>query len=148
VVGVLGGLGLFVLLVWVSVRLIFVPPVLMLERQRLFPSLARAWRLTRGSFWRVLGINLLAQLIAQVVSQVLTVPTSVIGMLIAGGDESGLASGGYIATMTIGMAIAYTIPAIFLAGVVALQYIDVRIRKEGLDVQLARAAEASAGRVG
>ena len=147
-VGVLGGLGLVVLLFWVTVRLIFVPPVLMLERRPLFTSIARAWRLTRGSFWRILGINLLAQLIAQVVSQVLTVPTSIIGMLVIAGDENGMASGGYIATMTIGMAIAYTIPAIFLAAVVALQYIDIRIRKEGLDVQLARAADASAAKVG
>jgi hypothetical protein len=148
VVGVVGGLGLVVLFVWATIRLIFVPPVLMLERRPLFPSIARAWRVTRGSFWRILGISLLAQLIAQVVSQVLTVPTSIIGMLIAGTDGNGLASGGYIATMTIGMAVAYTIPAIFLAAVVALLYIDVRIRKEGLDVQLARAAEATAAKVG
>lgn len=146
-VGVVGGIGLVVLLFWVTVRLIFVPPVLMLERRPMFGSIARAWRLTRGSFWRILGINLLAQLIAQVVSQVLTVPTSLIGMFLMAGDENGMASGGYIATMTIGMAIAYTIPAIFLAAVVALQYIDVRIRKEGLDVQLARAAEANAAKV-
>src|SRR5690606_41689146 len=57
----------------------------------------------------------------------------------------GTLSVGFIATMTIGMAITYTIPAIFLAAVVALQYIALRIRREGLDVQLARAAEAAAG---
>ena len=146
VIGVLGGLGLVVGIVWVTVRLIFVPPVLMLEGRRLFPTIARAWRLTRGSFWRILGINLLAQLIAQVVSQVLAVPTSIIGGIIAATTPDGATSGGYIAATTVGMAVAYTIPAIFLAAVVALQYIDVRIRKEGLDVQLARAAEANQGR--
>src|SRR3546814_15992934 len=53
-------------------------------------------------------------------------------------------SGGFIATMSIGMAISYTLPAIFLAAVVALQYIDIRIRREGLDVQLMHAAETAA----
>ena len=146
-VGVLGAIGLVVGLFWLTVRLLFVPPVLMLEGQSFFSSITRGWRLTRGSFWRILGIYLLAQVIAQVVSQVLSVPTSVIAVIIAGNDADGLASGGYIATMTIGMAIAYVIPSIFMAAVVALQYIDVRIRKEGLDVQLARAAEANAAKV-
>lgn len=142
-VGVLGALAGVVLAVWVTIRLLFVPPVIMLEGLPFGRSIARGWRLTRGSFWRIFGIYLLANLISQVVSQVLAVPTSVIGMFIAGPDLGNAASGAYIATMTVGMAIAYTIPAIFMAAVVALQYVDVRIRKEGLDVQLARAAEAA-----
>jgi len=139
IVSVVGGL---VVSVWVGYRLLLVPPVLMLEGGRFVPSIVRAWRLTRGSFWRLLGINLLAQIIANVVSQVLGVPVSIIGAILM---VEGTLSVGFIATMTIGMAITYTIPAIFLAAVVALQYIDLRIRREGLDVQLARAAEAAAG---
>ena len=48
--------------------------------------------------------------------------------------------------MVIGIAkiIALTLSTTFLAAVVALLYIDVRMRREGLDVELARAAETTA----
>ena len=140
IVGVVGGLGATAATVWVSVRLLFVAPVLVLEDIPVWSSIGRAWRLTRGSFWRVLGISLLAQVIGNVASQVLSVPTSIIAMLFI----SDPASGAFIATLSIGTAISYTLPAIFIAAVVALQYIDVRIRREGLDVELARAAETAA----
>ena len=142
-VGVVATIGGIVAAVWVGYRLLLVPPVLMLEGGRFLPSVQRAWRLTRGSFWRLLGINLLAQIIANIVSQVISVPVSIVAALVL---VSGEASGLYIVLMTLGMAVAYTIPAIFLAAVVALQYVDLRIRREGLDVQLARAAEANATR--
>ena len=144
VVGILGVVGMFIATAWVSVRLLFVPPVLVLEDAPVRSSIARAWRLTRGSFWRVFGINLLAQVIASIASQVLAVPTSLSAMLFL----SDSVSGGFIATMSIGMAISYALPAVFLAAVVALQYIDIRIRREGLDVQLMRAAETAAQEAG
>lgn len=143
-VGLVGGVGLTVATVWVYVRLLFVPPVLMLEDTKFWASLPRAWRLTRGSFWRILGIYLLAQIIGYVASQVLSVPTSFLSMLFI----TDMASGGFIAVMTVGMAISYALPAVFIAAVVALQYIDVRIRREGLDVQLTKAAEAAAQEAG
>lgn len=143
-VGVVGVVGAVVATVWVSVRLLFVAPVLVLEDARVWSSIGRAWRLTRGSFWRIFGINLLAQVIGSVASQVLSVPTSFIAMLFI----TDPASGGFVATLSIGMAISYTLPAIFLAAVVALQYIDIRIRREGLDVQLMRAAETAAQEAG
>ncbi len=135
-----GGAAIAAAAVWFWVRTLLVPPVLMLEDGRTWASVARAWRLTRGSFWRLLGINLLAQIIASVAAQVLSVPVG----LIAGVLLANSASGAYIAVMSVGQAISYALPAVFLAAVVALQYIDVRIRKEGLDVQLSRAAEAAA----
>jgi hypothetical protein len=139
-VGVVVVVGGIVATVWVSVRILFVAPVLVLEDAPVWSSIGRAWRLTRGSFWRIFGINLLAQIVAYFASQVLSVPTSILAMFFI--TDPG--SGGFVATMSIGMAISYTLPAIFLAAVVALQYIDIRIRREGLDVQLMRAAETAA----
>jgi hypothetical protein len=143
-VGIVGGLAMVVASVWVTVRLLLVPPVLMLEDKPIWESVARAWRLTRGSFWRLLGINLLAQVIVSIASQVLAFPTSLIAAIFI----TDATSGGYIAAMTVGTAISYALPAVFIAAVVALQYIDLRIRKEGLDVQLTRAAEAAANNAG
>jgi hypothetical protein len=143
-IGIVGGLAMVVAGVWVTVRMLLVPPVLMLEDKPVWASVARAWRLTRGSFWRLLGINLLAQVIVSIASQVLTFPTSLIAAIFI----TDTSSGGYVAAMTVAMAISYALPTVFLAAVVALQYIDVRIRKEGLDVQLSRAAEAAAQHAG
>lgn len=142
--GVFGGIGLLVANVWFTIRILFVPPVLMLENLRFWESIGRAWRLTRGSFWRIFGIWLLAQVITYIASQILSVPLSLLSVFFV----SDMASGGFIALMTVTMAISYALPAVFIAAVVALQYIDVRIRKEGLDVQLSRAAEAAAQQVG
>ena len=142
--GLLGGAGLVVGTLWFTIRVLFVPPVLMLEDLKFWPSITRAWRLTRGSFWRIFGIWLLAQVITYIASQILSVPLSLLSVFFI----SDAASGGFIALMTVMMAISYALPAVFIAAVVALQYIDVRIRKEGLDVQLGRAAEAAAQQVG
>jgi len=140
-VGLLGGLAMVVGTFWIQIRLLFVPPVLILEGAPVMASIARGWRLTRGSFWRILGIYLLAQLVTSFASQILTVPFSMIGAVAFQGD---LTSGGYVALLSVGTALAYALPTIFLAAVVALLYVDVRIRREGLDVELARAAEAAA----
>jgi len=142
--GIVGGLGLFVATVWVYIRLLFVPPVLMLEDTRLWASLGRSWRLTRGSFWRILGIHLLAQIIAYVASQILSTPLGFAAAFLA----PNMASGGYVALVTAGMALSFALTAVFIAAVVALQYIDVRIRREGLDVQLTKAAETAAQQTG
>ncbi len=143
-VAILGGAALVACTVWFTIRVLFVPPVLMLEDLRFWPSITRAWRLTRGSFWRIFGIWLLAQVITYIASQILSVPLSLLSVFFI----SDMASGGFIALMTVGMAVSYALPAVFIAAVVALQYIDVRIRKEGLDVQLSRAAEAAAQQAG
>ena len=142
--GLVGGAAMVAATIWFLVRVLFVPPVLMLEDLRFWPSITRAWRLTRGSFWRIFGIWLLAQVITYVASQVLSVPLSLLSLFFI----SDMGSPGFIAMMTITMAVSYALPAVFIAAVVALQYIDVRIRKEGLDVQLARAAEAAAQQEG
>ena len=140
-VGLLGVLAMVVGTFWIQIRLLFVPPVLILEGAPVMASIARGWRLTRGSFWRILGIYLLAELVTSFASQILTVPFSMIGAV---AFQSDLTSGGYVALLSVGTALAYALPTIFLAAVVALLYVDVRIRREGLDVELARAAEAAA----
>ncbi len=143
-VGLVGGLAMLAATMWFTIRVLFVPPVLMLEELKFWESIARAWRLTRGSFWRIFGIWLLAQVITYIASQILSVPLSLLSVFFI----SDAASGGFIALMTVMMAVSYALPAVFIAAVVALQYIDVRIRKEGLDVQLGRAAEAAAQQAG
>lgn len=139
-VALLGGLAVVVATAWVFVRLILVPPALVLEGRPLVGTLRRSWLLSRGSFWRLLGIYLLAALIVGIVSQVLLFPIFLVTSLVAPDPTSTV----YIVVSTLGTGLAQVLTTVFLAALVALLYIDVRIRREGLDVSLARAAEQAA----
>jgi hypothetical protein len=136
-----------VALVWVQVRLfLLAAPALVLERLGLAASLRRAHGLSRGQFWRLFGTWLLAGLVAAVVGQVVAVPLGVVSVFAAlqlSGAAGALVTvfASYVSQLLVG---ALTTP--FTSGVAALQYVDQRIRKEGLDVQLIAAAQQSTTR--
>lgn len=137
-VAVLLVMGLAVVGVFLSVKLALAAPALVLERGRILTSLRRSWGLVRGSFWRVLGILVLAGLIGGVVGTVLQMPFA-LGQQVpiflnpdpAGlGVKIGLVIGG------LGGIVAGVVVSPFNAGVAALLYVDRRIRREGLDMAL------------
>ncbi|CAM3834075.1 glycerophosphoryl diester phosphodiesterase membrane domain-containing protein [Isoptericola cucumis] len=125
--------------VWFGVRLGLVAPALALEGRGLGTTLARAWRLTRGSFWRLFGIYLLASIIVNVASSIITYPIQ-LGSGFLSTSGTGAATLGTVLTLVLATVISTAITTIFLSSVVAILYIDVRMRREGLDVQLATAA--------
>jgi len=135
---VVGLVALTVLSLWLMVRTVLVPAVLVLEDQKLWRGIARGWRLTRGSFWRLFGVLALAVVIVAVVASVVAVPGAFATTLLfplANPTELGP-----LVVTAISTVIAETLSTVFLGAVIALQYIDVRMRREGLDVALARAA--------
>lgn len=111
-------------------------PALVLERGRVGMSLRRSTELVRGSWWRVFGLLVLAMLIAFVISLVIQLPFGFLG----GADIGQDASVGQLLIGELGYAVASTITVPFSAAVTALIYIDQRMRREGLDLELARAA--------
>ena len=143
---VLPWLGLIALIVggvllWVALS--FTTPALVLERLTVRQALRRSWRLTMASFWRVLGIRLLAWLLASFLAGILAIPGAIIAVASTAGSFDGssghLGVGAEIAIrISSFLANAITLP--FVAGVVALLYIDSRMRTEALDVTLVRAA--------
>jgi uncharacterized membrane protein len=143
----LGILGAVVVAIWLSIRYCLAAPALMLERQGIRKSMNRSARLVRGSWWRVFGIQLLAGLIANIVSAIVTIPFAVIGAAASGdGMADFLATDGghvgwaFLIIRSIGSVIGTTLTLPISAGVTALLYIDQRIRREALDLELARAA--------
>lgn len=124
-----------ILALYLSTRLLFVPQVLVLERQGVFAAFKRGWLLTRGSFWRVLGIYLLASVISSVVSSLVSTPISMVGGILT--FLSPLLTALITGLATI-VSLLVTIP--YTASSAAILYIDIRMRREGLDIQLARAA--------
>lgn len=130
-------IGAAVLAAFVIVKLMLAPSVIMLEHTGVFASMARSWRLVKGHFWRLLGIMLLTMIIVTVAMSVVSVPISMVGGLIAGENITALliiSSSANLLSSLIGIPL--------VAGVMALLYIDVRMRKEGLDIELAQAAQA------
>ncbi|MFJ3965299.1 hypothetical protein [Streptomyces sp. NPDC090036] len=143
---IVGGLAGFAVWVWLYVRVSLSPSVLMLERSTVLRSLSRSDKLVRGSWWRILGITLLAGLIAGAVEFVIGLPFNVVALIsegVSGGfsADSGMAmSWTYLTIIGIGSVVAMTITLPFKAGVSVLLYVDQRIRREALDLELARAA--------
>lgn len=129
--------------VYLYVRLALAAPVLVLEKTGIVEALRRSGVLVRSSFWRVLGVLLLTAIIAAVVSNVLQLPFLALGggagFLTGSGDEVGL---GTLVLTQVGAGVGQTLTAPFTSGVLALLYIDRRMRAEGLDVALAAAAAA------
>lgn len=127
--------------VWFSTRTLLVTPALMLEGKGFWATVRRAWRLTRGSFWRLFGIWLLVALLMGVLQQIILTPFNLIASFASSGE---LVSATSLAITSVGQIIALTATTTYTSAVVALLYIDVRMRREGLDVELGRAATADA----
>jgi hypothetical protein len=121
----------------------------MLERLPLRAALARSWSLTTGYFWKTLGIQLLVVVILQTVTGIISVPLQLIlgfasALFNPTGDQTALLIGiGVIYVLTIAVSIVFgAIAQVVQASTAALIYIDLRMRKEGLDLQLTQFVEA------
>lgn len=137
------GAAVAVLAAWLYVKLVFVPVLIVVERLGIVASVKRSFALTRGAFWRTLGILLLTAVLTSLVSQVLATPFGLVGGLGLALLESNPALAGaiYAASVSLGSTVGLVLAVPFLAAVVALLYVDRRIRLEGLDVTLARTLE-------
>ncbi len=122
---------------WLWIRVLYLPaPVLVLEQVGLFRAIGRGYRLTSRQSARTLGIALLTLLITAVASQLLAVPFSVAGLLLSEVVDPAHAALVLVVTQALATVVSSAFAAPFSAAVVALQYVDLRMRKEGYDVEL------------
>ncbi len=148
----LGYAGAAVIALWLGTRLAFVPAAIVLERLPIRAAIVRSWTLTRGYFWRTLGIQLLVAVMISFASQIATIPVSLVLSLVlsiampTGGTTDELAMG---APVIIGLVVSAAVIAVVTAIGLVLQsatasllYLDLRMRKEGLDLELMRFVEA------
>jgi hypothetical protein len=123
------------------VKLALAPPALLLENAGVGTALRRSWLLARGSWWRLYGILLLTSILVVVVATVLAVPFSITSGIVVGVGQGGTGSlVGSTVLSGLGEIIVGTVSTPFSAAVVSLLYVDRRMRAEGLDVELLRAA--------
>lgn len=148
VAGVLGVLAIFLVPVFIAIyfmiRWYLVVPAIVIEDIGIFTALRRSWRLTRGHFWRTLGITLLFGLILGIVAGVIVSPISFVGafILASAGTEAQLNTGMLILNMLISavsslVGFVVTSMAVLVA---VFFYIDYRFRKEGLHFEFQQTA--------
>lgn len=140
-----GGIAAFGLALYLVIGWEFAAPVVVLEKAPVLTALSRSRTLVRGSWWRVFGIVLLTMVIAGVVGLIIQLP-----FVLASGIGNGLLSNQSSQPLTfvplllssIGAFLGATVVRPFTTGVVALLYVDRRMRAEALDLTLAQAAGA------
>jgi possible integral membrane protein len=143
--------GIFILVVagvvvssYLSIKFSVASPAMVLENLGVFAAIGRSWSLTRKNFWRLLGINILTTIITSMVAGIFGGIASALSVIfvVAGSSspEDAITSinTAYILTMVVST-IAQLLILPFTSSVNALLYIDLRMRKEGLDVELRNA---------
>lgn len=125
-------------------------PAFMVEDLGTVEAMGRSRNLVRGTFWRVWGIRALGVAVITAVSSVLSIPFSVVAAVVGGGSFASLAQSGggspvaYVLITSVGSILAVTFTAPLRAGIDALLYTDLRMRKEGLDLVLQQQVAATA----
>jgi hypothetical protein len=143
----LGGCGGVVLVLWLWILLSLAPPAMMLEGQSIVGAMKRSAKLVRGTWWRVLGVELLAFVITGIASAIIELPFSLLSGAVTNDGITSFYSADnnpswtYLIIAGIGAVIASAITLPVNAGVITLLYMDQRIRRESLDIELTRAAE-------
>lgn len=137
--GAVIGLGFLVLaplLLWANVRLGFLGPAIMIENTTVVDSYRRSFALTKGQFWRMFGIQIVASLLAGFAAGVLAYPFQFFGAFLLG---EALPENGVFGALALNALMQSAVMALigpFLAAVTNLLYVDQRIRKEGFDLTL------------
>ncbi len=116
--------------VWLYAAWAVAIPALLLEDARGFKALGRSFNLVRGRWWPTAGILLLANLLASAVA--LGLVLLALPLLLTGDGNDfvvELANAVFTAAANV-----LTIP--FISALVTVIYFDLRVRKEGFDLQL------------
>lgn len=143
-------LGVLVLLLsiplslWLSTKLALVPSVILLERATIRAAIGRSWILIRGRFWPAFGVIVVVSVIMTTIAQVVSVPFSLlstaVGTIISPtGDPAPSAIVGVLFTSALSQIVVLLIQSVAIvvqATAAALIYVDCRMRREGLDLDL------------
>ena len=125
------GLGLFVVFVWLAIPAALAVPTFMMEGVKGSKAFRRAFALVRGQWWRCFGLLLLTLILAAVVTAIVDLVLGV-GMRAALGGTTA----GRVLVDVVLFAVTYFCVHPFEGAVLVVLSIDLRVRKEGYDVQL------------
>ena len=142
------GLGAIVVYAWIYTKLMVAPAAITVEELGVFAGLRRSWALTTRNWWRIFGITLLVAFMVGIIGSVIQIPLS----LASGGVTAVFAphaGAPQVTTTAIVLAVVSLVVGIlvsavgfaFQTSVAALIYMDLRMRRDGLDVELLRLLE-------
>ena len=110
-----------------AIRLTLAPAILVVEDVRGTKAVSRSWDLTGGNFWRIFAALLLAGLIAAVGTAIVTLPAEFLATTM--GPDGWFVS-------VVGQTIATVVTQPFSLLIIVLLYFDLRVRKEGYDIEV------------
>lgn len=129
---ILPGIAVFCAAVYLAVRWSLVVAAMMAEDIGPIRGLGRSWNLVSGSWWRTLGILLIVTILQLIITYGLGILFGLIAALVTTGDVQAAV------TQIVGTILNAVVNPITIIAVVLL-YFDLRVRKEGLDLdQLAQ----------
>ncbi|KUM41804.1 hypothetical protein AR689_21780 [Arthrobacter sp. EpRS71] len=142
------GLGAIVVFVWIGLKLMLAPAVIVVERTGVYNGLLRSWQLTKNNWWRIFGITLVVAIMVGVIAQIVQIPVSLVsaavGGVVAPHPDADSMTSTLVLTTVISTAIGALVGSVtfaFQASVSSLIYMDLRMRRDGLDVELLRLME-------
>jgi hypothetical protein len=103
-------------------------------------ALRRSWQLVKGKFWRVFGILLFGGLVVNIIGYALQFGVSTLILTVGAWADLSDSTGAVVVTIALavaaGVATLMTLIAslAFMSAVQALIYLDLRVRREGLDL--------------
>ena len=149
ILAVLVTLALVVVAIWIGTKIAFVPSIMVLERATMGAAIRRSWSLTNGRFWytccTLLLVAAIINLAASLVSAPLQVATTIATPLLSPTGDTTTVIVVIIAFYIITIIATLVVAAVTLvvqSATTVLLYIDARMRKEGLDLDLVRFVEA------
>ena len=117
--------------IWLSVSWSMAIPVILVERARGWNALKRSFQLVRGRWWQTLLALIVAFVLAAIVQFVLAF---LVGLVVIVGDTDSVVLAVFLNTVTSAISSVITTP--FIAAIYVLVYYDLRVRKEGYDLEL------------
>jgi predicted secreted protein len=126
----LSAVALIIPAIWLGVAWSVAFPVMIAEGQRGTKALGRSFRLVQNRWWPTFGALFLAFLLQSFIGLVLGIP---LGILTFTSEGDSLVA---IFFSMIVNVVASVITTPFMAAVLVLIYFDLRVRKEGFDLQL------------
>lgn len=109
-------------------------------RVGIWGALRRSWQLVKGKFWRVFGLLLFGGLVVNIIGYALqfgvTALVITVGSWADSSDSTGATVVAVVLSVAVGIATLMTLIAslAFMSAVQALIYLDLRVRREGLDL--------------
>jgi hypothetical protein len=117
--------------IWLAVAFSVAVPALLLERLGPWAAMRRSFRLVRGRWWATFGALLVGYLLIGILGALISGIVMVVPSLIADGNTLAGAIGA-----VVGGTLGSVLTTPYSAAVITLVYFDLRVRKEGLDLQL------------